>query len=136
MKGRRDWVEFKDVAARRRPNGTRVSLNPKGEFVFDRKTFELMNEPEAVVLLFDRATDTIGLKPSDPDSPNAVIVRTRHSRYNKIVRSLPFLKEHDIRLDRTVQFPTASIDEDGILCLNLRDRIATGRPVRKPIGPV
>lgn len=121
-----NWIEFDMIAVRRRPDLLYVTLNPKGEFVLSLKTYREMIEPPAVILLYDRHTDTIGLRPASDDTRNAILVRTRHSRYNRVVRSLPFLREHGIRLPRTIQFPTARIDDEGVLCLPLRERIAAG----------
>ncbi len=132
MTNLREWQEFKDVAARRLPNRVYATLNPKGEFVINLATFELMGEPETVLLPFDKRDDIIGLRPSTIATPNAIMVRTRHSRYNRVIRSIPFLKKHDIRLDRTVQFPAAVIDREGILLLDLRTRVAAGHMPWKP----
>ena len=114
------------TATRRRHDQLYVTLNPKGEFVLNLKTYRRMREPVAVILLYDRSTDTIGLRPASDEAHNAILVRTRHSRYNRIVRSLPFLNEHGINLPRTVQFPTARIDDQGVLRLPLRERIGAG----------
>jgi hypothetical protein len=123
---RTPWIEFDMIAVRRRHQLLYVTLNPKGEFVLSLKTYREMKEPPAVVLLYDRTSDTIGLRPASDETRNAIVVRTRHSRYNRVVRSLPFLREHGIELTRTIQFPTARIDAEGVLCLPLRERIAAG----------
>lgn len=121
---RTPWIEFDLTAPRRRNDQLYVTLNQKGEFVFSLKTYGRMKEPAAVILLFDPNTDTIGLRPASDQTRNAIVVRTRHSRYNRVVRSKPFLRENGIRLSRTIQFPTARIDDEGVLCLPLRERIA------------
>lgn len=118
-----DWTEFKQVAARRFPDRIYATLNPKGEFVVNLKTFKAMGSPEAFVLLFDARTRSIGLRPSTIDTPNALLARIRHKRYNRVIRSWSFLQENGIKLDRTVQFPTAYIDREGILVLDLKDMI-------------
>ena len=128
---RPDWIEFDMTATRRRHDQLYVTLNPKGEFVLSLKTYQRMKEPAAVILLYDRNTDIIGLRPASDETRNAILVRTRHSRYNRVVRSLPFLHEHGIMPPRTVQFPTARIDDQGVLCLPLRERIAAGHMPRK-----
>ena len=95
------------------------------------ETFKTMNEPEAVVLLYDRDTRTIGVRPSRLDVPNAILVHTRHARYNKIFRSLKFLVKHGIELKHTVQFATAQLDEQGVLILNLREAVVPTHMPRK-----
>ena len=127
-----EWTEFTQVAARRHPDRIYATLNPKGSFVINIKTFERMNEPEAVVFVYDRRSQTLGRKPAKSSVPHALSVRTRHSRYNKVIRCVRFLKEHDIRLERTVQFPTAHLDRRGTLILNLKERVAAGHMPWKP----
>src|SRR5258706_1172516 len=131
------WLEFRQPAKRTNSNGLFIRLAPThGEIYMNLVTYIRLDSPEAFVMLFDPKTGTIGLRPSTAEMPNAVIVRDLAGKSYKVIRVRPFLHEHGIYYDRTVTFPTASVDEDGILCLNLRDRIATGRPARKPIGPV
>jgi hypothetical protein len=117
------------------PDRLHISLNPKGEFVISIATFEKINSPEAVVLLYDRETSTIGIKPSRLDVPNAVAVHKRHKRYNKVFRSKKFLEKHRLVLSHSLQFPRAVIDTDGILILNLREAVAAAEMPRLPRAP-
>lgn len=122
---KRNWKEFGGVAARRLPDQIRSSINPTGEITFDLATYRRMGEPQAMVLLYERSTRTIGLKPARLDSPNAVIVRIRHERSNRVVRSQPFLKLNNIVVDRTLRFPYPRL-EGGILVLDMRTAITFG----------
>lgn len=111
------------------PERLYATINPSGDFVVNLKTYIRMNEPEAVVLLYDCDTRTIGVRPSRLDVPNAIIVRARHARYNRVFRSRKFLAKHCIEIKQTIQFPTAEIDADGVLILNLKESvIATHMP--------
>lgn len=123
---RRSWKEFKGVAARRIPDAVRSSINPSGEITFDIDTFRRMGEPQAMFLLYEPATRTIGLKPAHPDTPNAVLVRVRHAKTNRVVRSMPFLRENGIAIDRTLRFPYPHM-EDKILVLDLRTAVTCGK---------
>lgn len=95
------------------------------------KTFIAMNEPEAVVLLYDRDTRTIGIRRSRLEVKNAIAVHTRHERYNRVFRSRKFLEKHGIQLKQTMQFPTAEIDTDGVLILNLKEMVAATHMPRR-----
>ena len=123
---RRSWKEFKGVAARRIPDSIRCSINPDGEITFDIDTFKKMGEPEAMFLLYDESTRIIGLRPAHPDTPNAVLVRARHARSNRVVRSMPFFRENGIELERTLRFPYPFIEEN-VLILDLRTAVTAGR---------
>jgi hypothetical protein len=134
MRARRpwQWEEFKETAARRIPDRLYATINPRGDFVVNLKTYIRMNEPEAVVLLYDRDSRTIGVRPSRLDIPNAILVHTRHARYNRVFRSRKFLVKHGIGIKQTVQFPTAEIDTDGVLILNLKESVhATHMPQKR-----
>ncbi len=131
------WREFTPTAARRFPERLYATLNPRGEFVINLQTYIKLNEPEAVVLLYDPDTRTIGVKPSRLDVPNAIQVHIRHARYNRVIRSRPFLKENGIELNGTIQFPTAVLDRTGVLILNLKESVTAahvpskrGRPFK------
>lgn len=108
-----------------------ATLNPRGEFVINIKTYIQLNEPEAVVLLYDRETRTIGIRPSRIEIPNAILVHTRHERYNRVIRSKPFLVANEIEITRTIQFPTAVIDLEGVLILNLKESVTAAHMPRK-----
>ena len=123
---RRSWKEFKGVAARRIPESIRASINETGEITFDLGTFRKMGEPEAMLLLYEPSSRTIGLRPAHPDTSNAVLVRARHARSNRVVRSMPFLRENGIELERTLRFPFPFIEEK-VLILDLRTAVTAGR---------
>jgi hypothetical protein len=119
------WEEFKVTASRTHPDRLRVTLDKWGHFNFNEKTFERLNRPEAMVLLYDRSTQTIGLRPASIDLPHAVLVRRYRTRRSLRLISRTFLSKHRIVLDRTVQFPMAAIDDEGVLILSLREMVAT-----------
>ncbi len=123
---KRSWKEFEGVAARKIPDEIRSSINPGGEITFDLDTFRKMGEPQAMKLLYEPSTRTIGLRPSHPDAHNAVLVRVRHARSNRVVRSMPFLRENGIDVPRTLRFPFPAL-EDNVLILDLRTAVTCGK---------
>lgn len=125
------WQEFKETAARRFPERLYATINARGDFVINLQTYIKLGEPEAVVLLYDRDTRTIGIRPSRLEVPNAILVHTRHERYNRVFRSKPFMVANGIEIDRTVQFPTAVIDTAGVLILNLKEMVTAAHMPRK-----
>src|SRR3954471_13791267 len=100
---RRSWMEFKGVAKRRvKDGGLRAAINPIGEFIFDLAAFQKMGEPQAIQLLYERSTRTVGLRPAHADEPNAVLVRQRYGRSTLCVRSVPFLRANGIEVPMTL----------------------------------
>ena len=120
----RNWKEFGDPAPRIMPEAARASINTEGEITFDLDTFRRLGQPQAMVLLYEAETQTIGLKPADAGVPNAVLVRARHRRSNRCVRSIPFLRKNGIQVERTMRFPYPRI-EDGVLVLDLRTMVGS-----------
>lgn len=127
----RQWIEFDDIPFTPGRHLIHVSMNPKCEILMNGQTFEELGRPEAAVMLFDPQTDTIGVRPSSPLMPNSFAIRKHSSYGHQILRVRQFADKHDIRLDRTVRFTKAAI-EDGILVLSLRHLANATRGSRKP----
>ena len=123
----RKWKEFADSPPRSF-NGLYVSVNSIGVIVLNRRTFDALGSPQAVLLLYDEDRLTIGLRPVSPIMPNAFPLVKRGGSGNRIVRALAFLKAHQISLGYTVRFLNAEI-EDGILILDLN---MTARATQSP----
>jgi hypothetical protein len=122
----RKWERFEGAAAKKRfAGGARVSINPSAEITFDVGTYRAMGEPQAVFLNWEASTSTIGLERGHADEPNAVMVRTRHARFNRVVRSTAFFKKHGILPATTLILPHAYV-EGNVLILDLRTAVAWG----------
>ena len=118
---KREWIECP-----RDPNASRwaslyATLNPKGDIVISRFTFEALEEPEHVVLMYDNRNHTIGIqKKSGVLAKNAYPVRSRGGHGGRVIRGYRLCREFGIRMESTVRFPYAEI-ENGVLILDLRD---------------
>ena len=88
----RRWKRYKDAPVRKRAtkDAPRVSVNPGGEITFDINPYRQMGEPQACALLYESETETIGVEPVHADEPHAIFVRSRHGRFNRVVRSRGF----------------------------------------------
>lgn len=124
-----DWIEIKrgDIPAQHA--GMHITLNAKGQIVMNRYTHRALGEPAAFSVLYDRANNRIGLRPAVKDTPNAYPA-LRSNQTGVMVRGHRLLREHRIILPHTVEFPSAEVDPDGILILDLR----TARPSRRALG--
>jgi len=120
----RNWKEFEEPAPRINPQAARASINTEGEITFDLDTFRRLGEPCAMVLLYESETRIVGLRPADASVTNAVLVRARHKRSNRCVRSIAFLRKNGIEIERTMRFPYPRIEE-GVLILDLRTMVTS-----------
>lgn len=116
----RNWIEFDEPSDRHTTGLLYASLNPKGQILVNAHTFDQMQRPEAVTLLFEPETDSIGLKPASPLMSNAFPLRKNGVSGHRVIFAGRFAKKHDIRVDHTVSFNLVEI-EDGILILSLRN---------------
>ena len=60
-----------------------------------------MKRPEAVVLLFDSDTDTIGIRPVGRLMPNAFPLNLKGNCDNYVIRSKPFCIERELPHKKT-----------------------------------
>ena len=118
MKGEWEVCPRDDVAAQYA--GIYVTLNPRGEIAMTRPTYEMLGEPKAFVLLFDRTNRRIGLQPAALTIRDAYPIKVSGRCGGKKLHAFRLIREYRIDLAATVKFPDADIDEDGILRLDLR----------------
>jgi hypothetical protein len=107
-----------------------VSMQPKGTIMLSRRTHEAMDLPTHIEMMWEDETSTIGLRSVPPRTVHAFRVYRMDARGMHRFHAQRFLDKHDIRIDRTVRFPTATI-EDGVLLLELPYQVPSPRRVRK-----
>jgi len=116
---RADWQEVPRGDVMPQYAGIHVTMNPMGDIVMSRVTYEMLDCPKAFQILFDKTNNRIGLKPAALTARNAYPVTLRN-RSGRKVRAHRLTREYRIDLPQTVQFYDADIDEEGILVLDLR----------------
>ncbi len=120
----RAWEEYKFGAAQ--AERLHVTLNPKGEIMIGAMAFGKMGRPDAVVLLYDRETDSIGLKPTHPKTPNSYPMVTKKNGRHRVVRAARFCRDYGIKFDRLMVFNAPKLEGE-VLVLELRET----RPYRQ-----
>ena len=128
----RQWEEF-DEPGTPRIAKLHVSMSPTGTMLISSNTYEALQQPTHVVMLWDGETDTVGIRPVPPRTLNAFRLYDSGRSGAYRFHALRFLVKHEIKLDNTVRFPTAAI-EDGVLILELKYRVRSPRFVR-PMPP-
>jgi len=124
---KRDWQELPRGDVHSAVAGLHVTLNKKGFIVLSRTVYKRLGEPRAVLILFDRVNNRIGLKAASPSIRNAYPIAKYGRHGGRIVRAYRLLVEHGIDLPDTVEFPNAWIDEDEVLNLDLRTARVSNR---------
>ena len=126
-----DWIEIKRGDIMPQFAGIHVSMNPEGHIALNGATHQMLGEPAAYLLLYDRVNNRIGLKPAAKAARNAYPV-LRRNRTSAVVFAHRLIREQRIILPHTLQFDEADIDEDGILILDLR----SAKPSRRALAAV
>ncbi|MEJ7624234.1 MAG: hypothetical protein WKF34_09600 [Pyrinomonadaceae bacterium] len=116
----RRWEEFTEPGTARIAK-LHVSMSPTGTMLLSRNAHEALRRPSHVVLLWDAETDTVGIRAVPPRTVNAFQLYPSTSGECRF-HARRFLLKYDIRLDHTVRFPTAVIEND-VLILELKYRV-------------
>ena len=113
-----------------------IIADPSRLKILNAKVFEMLGEPEAVVLMFDKKEKVIGLRPARLNSTGTFRVQALGtSPTHKIIRAAPFCRAFNIRMDCTTAFLQPRLDDDGVLLLDLRATVpARARRKRKLTG--
>lgn len=111
------WEEFRQKPGSR-AEIPRVSLNARGHFLLNKRAVEEMGEPEAVVLLFDRASRRIGLKGCGADVEHAYELKKQGASHNYQLRAKSFCIYYGIEVGDPVVFQDIRL-EDGVVILDL-----------------
>lgn len=129
------WEVFEDGPITPPEERLHASLNRRNDLLLNRNILERLGSPEAVLLMFDRLNEIIGVNPAPPTLPNAFPLKSVTRGRHRIIHATPFCKRFGIRVDATTTFLTPEIDQDGVLRLDLR-AIATvpKRPLRPKRG--
>ncbi len=96
-----------------------VTMQRKGPFSFNQAAFDLMGSPEAVELLYDRDTERVGFRPTDPERPRAFPVRAQgKNSVTHVVAGQSFAKHYG--LDTSVARRYSVAMDGDMLILDLR----------------
>ncbi|MFP5260846.1 MAG: hypothetical protein ACLGJB_02940 [Blastocatellia bacterium] len=114
---KRNFEEFllrTNPALRKTP---RVAIQSKGNISLNLAAYNALNEPKAVILMYDKETKAIGLKPVSADTRAAYPIRQQRGSKSFLVGAQTFCKYYGIDTEGTTVFVPAL--EDGILVFEL-----------------
>lgn len=114
-----EWTEYD--AGPRSPSRDRlhVTLNPRGVILLNGRAYETMGCPEAAVLLYDERRSMIGLRPDRIGVRNAFPLSQKGKNAHRLIYASAFCRRFGIKVDKTVVFPTAGLNHDGIMVLDM-----------------
>jgi hypothetical protein len=119
---RKNWQECPRDKKQSRWSTLHAALYPTGEIAITRFTHEQLGSPEAYVLLYDQDKHMIGLLPASPAvKQNAYRAHEKGPHGGRRIRGYRLMREFNLYIDNTVQFPRCVIDHTGTLILDLKD---------------
>ena len=125
MKG--DWEEIPREDLPSWTAGPHVTMNRRGHIALNRRAHEMIGKPEAVLLLYDRINNRIGLRPANPGLRNAYPLARSSARGGRVVRANRLLTTKGIDVPETLQFHEPRTDQDEVLILDLRTARVSNR---------
>ena len=128
------WKVYRGGPTPRHQDYLSVSIDRRGTISFNTFTHKSLGSPEAVTLMFEEEDSVIGITAGNPRDPEAFAVKRSTGRSTCVVRAAPFCRDMGIKLARTEGFDRPEIDEDGILCLDLKVTHDLTRRKRSSIG--
>ena len=123
---KRKWEQCPHSEEGTRWSSVYVTMNPVGYISLSKLAYRKLGEPEKVLVLYERSSNTIGLQPATRLAKGAFRVCSKGSG-GRVIRALRLMQEFNIKLPLTVRFMDPEFDQDGILVLDLNNT----RPARK-----
>ena len=123
---KRKWEQCPHSDEGTRWSSVYVTMNPAGYISLSKFTYRKLGEPEKVLVLYERASNTIGLQPVSKLTKGAFRVCSKGSG-GRVIRALRLMTEFNLKLPLTVRFMNPEFDDDGVLVLDLNDT----RPAQK-----
>ena len=115
----RVWEKFTGGPVVSTRDRLHITLNAKGMFCMNRKMFEALSSPKAVVLYFEKDTGVIGITSAHERLREAFPVKEKMGCVWQIY-AIPFCRHFGIKLDGTEAFVNPDFDNEGVLQLDLR----------------
>jgi hypothetical protein len=133
----REWETFE--GGQYEPLSTRrhITLNLRRIFLINKNVFNELGQPEAVMLMYDRKNQTIGMRAAvDGDvRPFPVAPHPKGSHYH--IHAAKFCRHYGIELKRHIRFAEPWFDTNGILVLQLNyTEPVVGRDRRSKVAEV
>jgi hypothetical protein len=131
------WQTYRGTAARKRQNAITVSISRKCSINLSRAAAWLIGNPGWVLMMYDERNSVIGMTASTEDTPGAFLLRQRERDGGRTVCVTPFCRHFRIQVDGTEQFDDPTVDEDGVLRLDLKrtHRVEQRNPYKRTAAP-
>lgn len=108
-----------------------ATLHASGDWAVNEAAYDLLKRPAAVLLMYSRSHQTVGLKAAKPGDPNAYPVRNQGGRRSFVVAARSFSKYYGIPTGKVHRYPV-SVTENGVLTIDLKQPAETEQAAAEP----
>ena len=134
---KKQWEQCKPGQKLGRWHAPQVTMDRRGDIQLSRVAWELLREPDQVLIFYDREREMIGIRPAHSQTPHHFPVLEHGRHGGRRIRTLGLSifpralgsaangrAGSIINLTHTIRFKNPYLDEDGMLTLDLK----TARP--------
>jgi hypothetical protein len=114
------WETFRGGPTKPEKEDFAVTINRKYMLTFNRYAVKMLDDPDAVKLLFEKKESLIGIVASSRKDKEAFPLKPKGG-VSWVVHSAPFCRHHGLIIERTEKFDHPELDEAGILRLDLKN---------------
>jgi hypothetical protein len=123
-----NFERFEDKPRAMTGNEPYVSIFPYGKMYLNRRTIELLGEPDAVALFYDKRQSVIGIQGVPPSRHYAFRLNKKDKRsLGSTIAATSFFNHHKIRPSETLAFPNLTVNDEGIMILDLNDVVIASK---------
>jgi hypothetical protein len=116
-----EWAILKkDDGVQPHWSGVYVTINREGTIALNKVAYNRMGAPAAFLIMFDRVNNRIALKPTALAMKHAYRAGKYGKHGGRRIRAFRLLTTFGIKIDETLEFKGAEVDQDGQLILDLR----------------
>ena len=117
------WEVFRGGQTKPSSQRLSVSINRKGVLTVSKYAFELLGNPEKVLLMFNKRDSVIGLSPTHAGDEDGFDVKHGSGSHNYLVHIAPFCRHNNISVEVTERFAKPGLTSEGFLTLDLKETI-------------
>lgn len=116
---KKQWEQCKPGQKLGRWLSPQVTMDRRGDIQLSRVTWELLDEPDEVLVFYDRNSQTIGIRAAHSQTPHHFPVLKKGRHGGRRIRANGLNRQFGVTLTHTVRFKNAFLDEEGMLNLSL-----------------